>query len=67
MAQIQINLDAFKGKEFTAFDPNITWVCQGFAANDTFLVIGTNFDSTNNRTYVKTFKLSDVKFHGEIK
>jgi len=57
---------AIVGKKFTALDPNLEYECVGYAANETFLVIGSNFDSQNNRSTLKTFKLSDVKFKGEV-
>lgn len=66
MPQLVINDAAIVGKKFTAFDPNTEWTCLGYGCNDTFLIVGSNFDSTNNRTTVKTFKMSDVKFHGDL-
>jgi len=54
------------GTPFTALDPNQEYTYLGVAANETFLIVGAQFDSTNNRSTVKTFKLSDVKFKGEI-
>lgn len=63
---IHINEAAIVGQTFTAFDPNAEWTCIGYACNDTFLIVGTNFDSTNNRSTVKTFKFQDVKFKGQL-
>lgn len=63
---IYIEPNAFIGKKFTANDPNLEYECVGYAANETFLVIGSQLDSANNRSTLKTFKLSDVKFKGEI-
>ena len=54
------------GKKFTALDPNTEYTCVGYGQNETFLVIGSNFDAPNNRSTLKTFKLSDVKFKGDI-
>lgn len=63
---IHINEAAIVGQTFTALDPNMEYTCIGYACNDTFLIVGTNFDSTNNRSTVKTFKLQDVKFKGQL-
>lgn len=66
MATLHINSKAIEGKPFTiAGDPN-EYTCVGFAANDTFLIVGTTFDSVNNRSVVGTFKFKDVKFKGEL-
>lgn len=54
------------GQTFTALDPNTEYSCIGYCCNDTFLVIGLYFDSVNNRTTIKTFKFSDVKFKGRL-
>lgn len=54
------------GTPFTALDPNAEYQYLGVAANETFLIVGSQFDSVNNRSIVKTFKLSDVKFKGEL-
>ncbi len=54
------------GKTFTALDPNQEYTCVGYCANETFLIIGSQFDAPNNRSTLKTFKLSDVKFKGDI-
>ncbi len=62
-----IEPDSIVGKTFTAMDPNQEYTCIGYAANETFLISGSSFDSTNNRSTLKTFKLSDVKFKGEVK
>ena len=61
-----IDPKAIVGKKFTAMDPNLEYTCVGYCENDTFLIIGTLFDAPNNRSQLKTFKLSDVKFKGNI-
>lgn len=60
---------AIIGKTFTsASDPqNSEYTCIGYGQNETFLLIGTSFDATNNRSIIRTFKFSDVKFKGELK
>ena len=63
----QLFIDAtIIGKKFTAFDPNAEWTCIGYCCNETFLLVGTSFDAPNNRSTIKTFKLSEVKFKGEL-
>ena len=61
-----IDPKAIVGKKFTKDDPKIEYECVGYAANETFLIIGSVFDSANNRSQLKTFKLSDVTFKGEL-
>jgi len=58
---------SFIGTKFvTLTDPNTEYVCQGYGDNGTLLIIGTKYDSVNNRTTIKTFKLTDVVFLGKI-
>ena len=57
---------AIVGKTFTAQDPKIEYTCVGYAQNDTCLVVGALFDSVNNRTELKTIKMTDAKFKGDI-
>jgi hypothetical protein len=52
--------------KFTVTDPNMEYTYQGYCQNDTFLLIGSHFDSVNNRTVLKTFKMTEVKFLGDI-
>ncbi len=54
------------GKKFTHTDPATEYECAGYADNGTLLVIGIVFDSTNNRSSLRTFKLTDVKFFGKV-
>lgn len=65
MSMVFIEPSAIVGKSFTALDPNQEYVCVGYGQNETFLIVGSSFDSANNRSTLKTFKLSDVKFKGE--
>jgi len=58
---------ALIGKQFPSpNDPKTEYTVIGYAQNETFLLIATNFDQVNNRSYVKTFKLTDVAFKGDI-
>ena len=66
MTMVHINEAAIVGQTFTAMDPNMEYTCIGYGQNDTFLVVGSYFDAPNNRTQLKTFKLSDVKFKGQL-
>lgn len=64
-----IDIKHISGKQFIATNigvGNNEFTCIGYGQNDTFLIIGAQFDSTNNRSHVKTFKLSDVQFKGNI-
>jgi len=67
---VHINETAIIGASFQvqvqAFDPNVTWTCIGYAANDTFLLVGISFDAPNNRSIIRTFKFQDVKFLGKL-
>lgn len=62
MNKLYIEPSAIIGKTFTANDPNIEYECVGYAANETFLVVGKHLDIVNNRFTLKTFKIQDVKF-----
>lgn len=62
MNKLYIEPSAIIGKTFTANDPNIEYECVGYAANETFLVVGKHMDTVNNRFTLKTFKIQDVKF-----
>jgi hypothetical protein len=66
MATLNIDSSAIVGKTFTVNDPTLEYTCIGYAANETFLVVGSRFDSVNNRSTVHTFKVSEVKFQGAI-
>lgn len=66
---LNINFSTIEGLEFTAFDPNIHYKCIGFGQHPTEGVnyaVGAYYDSTNNRTEIKTFLLKDVKFLGNL-
>lgn len=62
MNKLYIEPSTIIGKTFTATDPNTEYECVGYAANETFLVVGKLNDTVNNRFTLKTFKLQDVKF-----
>lgn len=57
-----MKLDLLVGKSFTVTDPAIEYVCVGYAQNDTFIVFGASYDSMNNRSIIKSFKLTEAKF-----
>jgi len=65
-----ITLDAkmFEGKQFEYIkDPSVKYTYAGcYDGPGIPLVVGVEFDSTNNRTIAKTFKLTEVKFIGKI-
>lgn len=63
MNKLYIEPSAIIGKTFTtSADPNTEYECIGYAANETFLVVGKHMDTVNNRFYLKTFKIQDVRF-----
>ena len=65
---INIDITSLIGKKFyRTTDPNIDYVCLGAAQNDTFLVVGVDFDTTNNRSTLKTFKFQEVIFKNDIR
>jgi hypothetical protein len=53
------------GKKFVGFDKNTEYTCVGYAANETFLVVGALWDQASNRFTLKTFKFQDVTFVGK--
>jgi hypothetical protein len=58
--------DKLIGQTFTAMDPNIEYKCVGWAQNTALLIIGANWDQANNRFQLKSVKLEDCKFKGQI-
>jgi hypothetical protein len=54
------------GRKFSANDPKIEYTCIGYAQNDTCLIVGSYFDTVNNRSELKTVKMTDAKFKGDI-
>jgi hypothetical protein len=65
---ININTTSLYGKQFTSGTLDATrYTCIGMAQNETFLIVGVYFDSINNRSQVKTFKIQDVTFVGDIR
>lgn len=55
------------GKKFFSKDnPTTEYECIGYSNEGTLLIIGTTFDSTNNRSSLKTFKLTEVNFFGKL-
>jgi hypothetical protein len=45
---------------------NIEYTCIGFGQNESFIVFGAVNDTTNDRFNIKSFKMVDVKFIGQI-
>ena len=66
MTNMYIDPSFIVGKTFLGPISDQEYTCIGYGANETFLVVGTFFDSVNNRSVVKTFKLSEVRFKGDI-
>ena len=55
------------GAAFTSpNDPKVDYIVIGYGQNETFLVIASTFDAPNNRSSVKTFKLTDIKFKDDL-
>jgi hypothetical protein len=61
-----MNLELLIGKKFTVNDPAIEYTCVGYAQNETFVVFGAANDVTNNRFTVRSFKVTEAKFIGQI-
>ena len=57
------------GQTFTAPNsvvPAAEYKAVGYAQNETFVVFGALNDTVNNRFDVKSFKLTEVKFKGQV-
>jgi hypothetical protein len=63
---ININSNVIEGQVFVVDASGAEYTCIGYAQNETFLVFGMAYDSVNNRTTIRTFKLSEVKFKGRL-
>lgn len=63
-----IDPKSISGKTFTSSSgvANVEYTCIGYGQNETFLIIGSYYDSVNNRSTVKTFKFGDVQFKGNL-
>jgi hypothetical protein len=61
-------IKAFEGKEFhTNNDPTIVYTYLFiYESSGTPIIVGQKYDSLNNRSEPKTFKLTDVKFVGRL-
>jgi hypothetical protein len=67
MKNMFIDPKYFIGRTFPSpNDPNVEYTVIGYAQNDTFLLIATSSDKVNNRSSIKTFKLTDVQFRGDL-
>lgn len=64
MTNLYIEPSYIVGKTFTVSGDvtNTEYTCVGYAANETFLVVGKYTDTVNNRFSLKTFKFQEVKF-----
>lgn len=49
---------------YVDIDPTTKWTCQGFADTGTLVIIGATWDQASNRSRLKSFKITDVKFEG---
>ena len=58
------------GKEFTTLtiDSTTVWTCAGYSKVDSepCLIVGSTFDNPSNSTRLHTFKLSEVRFIGNV-
>ena len=57
---------AIEGLTFTTTKDPTEYTCVGYAQNETFVIVGASWDQASNRTSLKTFKLSEVQFKGQI-
>lgn len=58
------------GEKFTVANlpgPTETFTCVGFAQNETFIIFGACNDTPNNRYAIRSFKLTDARFMGQVK
>lgn len=53
------------GQKFTALDPNTEYICVGYGAGGTFLIIGALNDAARNEFTLRSFKITEVKFKGQ--
>jgi len=61
-----LHIEKIVGMQFTALDPNTKYTCIGYGNTGTVVVFGAYNDTVNNRVEVKSFKLQEVKFLGQI-
>lgn len=57
------------GAGFYKTDPHMTYICIGYGQDPTSganYIVGKEFDSTNNRTTIKTFLFREVTFVGQL-
>jgi len=69
MKKIMVLDTSLMGQMFTAQSstvPNAEYKVVGYAQNETFVVFGALNDTVNNRFDVKSFKLTEVKFKGQV-
>ena len=62
---IHIN-EMIEGQTFIKTGDTTEWTCIGYASNETFLIVGSNWDQVNNRTTIATFKLKEITFKGNF-
>lgn len=68
---LNISLKTMERQLFTAAsDPgNLEWTCVGYGQDPKSgvnYIVGTTFDSTNNRSRLNTFLIKDVTFKGPV-
>lgn len=69
---LSINIKSVEGQLFTT--PNLPdttteWTCLGYGQDPKSgvnYVVGTTFDSVNNRSRIATFLIKDVSFKGQV-
>lgn len=64
---LNINTETLFGKSFSTHTDPSEYSCIGMAQNETFLVVGVAFDSVNNRSTIRTFKIQDVIFKADVR
>lgn len=68
---LNITIKTLEGQLFTTqLDPNQTeWTCVGYGQDPkagVCYIVGTTFDSVNNRSRLNTFLFKDVSFKGQV-
>ncbi len=70
---LTINNKSVEGQTFTTTnltDSTTEWICLGYGQDPKSgvnYVVGTTFDSVNNRSRIVTFLLKDVSFRGLLR
>lgn len=62
-----IDPKAVIGKKFSPTnDPTKDYEAVGYSDSGTLLILGAEFDPVNNRSRIKTFKLTEISFFGKV-